>query len=103
MITAQFCVNGNAKQADIARAFEEAVVGTLVIKCRRALRQEGLKTLVMAGGVSANLNLRAQLETALAKEGARVFYPAPHGQPAGPGFQLQWAEDFYAQYRRCMS
>ena len=64
-------------RADIARAFEEAVVGTLVIKCRRALRQEGLKTLVMAGGVSANLNLRAQLETALAKEGARVFYPAP--------------------------
>ncbi len=64
-------------RADIARAFEEAVVGTLVIKCRRALKQEGLKTLVMAGGVSANLNLRAQLERALAKEGAQVFYPAP--------------------------
>ncbi len=64
-------------RADIARAFEEAVVATLVIKCRRALRQEGLKTLVIAGGVSANLNLRAGLERALAKEGARVFYPAP--------------------------
>jgi len=64
-------------KADIARAFEEAVVGTMVIKCRRALAQEGLKTLVMAGGVSANRNLRAQLEVALAKEGARVFYPAP--------------------------
>ncbi|HCD54493.1 MAG TPA: tRNA (adenosine(37)-N6)-threonylcarbamoyltransferase complex transferase subunit TsaD, partial [Halieaceae bacterium] len=41
-------------KCDIARAFEEAVVATLVIKCRRALEQEGLSTLVMAGGVSAN-------------------------------------------------
>ena len=62
---------------DIARAFEEAVVATLVIKCRRALKQENLKTLVMAGGVSANLRLRARLEKALAKERALVFYPAP--------------------------
>ena len=64
-------------RCDIALAFEEAVVATLVIKCRRALRQEALKTLVIAGGVSANRNLREQLETALAREGARVFYPAP--------------------------
>ena len=64
-------------RCDIARAFEEAVVATLVIKCRRALQQEGLKTLVIAGGVSANTNLRQSLEAALAKEGARVFYPAP--------------------------
>lgn len=64
-------------RCDIARAFEEAVVATLVIKCRRALRQEGLKTLVIAGGVSANTNLRSSLKTALVKEGARVFYPAP--------------------------
>ena len=64
-------------RADIARAFEEAVVGTLVIKCRRALQQEGLSTLVMAGGVSANSNLRAALKKALARERARVFYPAP--------------------------
>ena len=61
----------------IARAFEEAVVDTLVIKCRRALRQENLKTLVIAGGVSANRNQRARLEKAQAKERARVFYPAP--------------------------
>lgn len=64
-------------RCDIARAFEEAVVGTLVIKCRRALEQEGLRTLVMAGGVSANRNLRAQLQKALGKVGAQVFYPAP--------------------------
>jgi N6-L-threonylcarbamoyladenine synthase len=64
-------------KADIARAFEEAVVGTLVIKCKRALQQEGLKTLVLAGGVSANSNLRSQLKSSLGKIGARVFYPAP--------------------------
>jgi len=62
---------------DIARAFEDSVVDTLMIKCRRALREENLKTLVIAGGVSANTNLRAVLEKSLAKEGARVFYPAP--------------------------
>ncbi len=64
-------------RCDIARAFQDAVVATLVIKCRRALRQEELSTLVIAGGVSANRHLRQELETALAKEGARVFYPAP--------------------------
>ena len=66
-----------ADRCDVARAFEEAVVATLVIKCRRALRQESLKTLVIAGGVSANTSLRSALKDALAKEGARVFYPAP--------------------------
>jgi N6-L-threonylcarbamoyladenine synthase len=60
--------------ADIACAFQEAVVDTLVIKCRRAIEQTGFKTLVIAGGVSANTRLREQLEVALAKRGARVFY-----------------------------
>lgn len=62
-------------RADVARAFEEAVVSTLVIKCRRALEQENLHRLVMAGGVSANRNLRAQLAATLGKQGAEVFYP----------------------------
>lgn len=60
--------------ADIACAFQEAVVDTLVIKCRRALEQTHMKTLVIAGGVSANTRLRERLEKALAKIGARVFY-----------------------------
>ena len=67
-------------KCDIARAFEEAVVATLVIKCRRALRQEELKTLVIAGGVSAKRTSGAAGK-ALAKEGARVFYPAPRFAP----------------------
>jgi tRNA N6-adenosine threonylcarbamoyltransferase len=60
--------------ADIAFAFQEAVVDTLVIKCRRALQQCEMKTLVIAGGVSANQRLREKLEAALAKIGAKVFY-----------------------------
>lgn len=60
--------------ADIACAFQEAVVDTLVIKCRRALEQEKLTTLVIAGGVSANTELRHRLETALAKIQSSVFY-----------------------------
>jgi len=63
-------------KADIAYAFERAVVDTLVIKCRRALRQEALKTLVMAGGVSANRTLRAALADKLAPDGVGVYYPA---------------------------
>ena len=60
--------------ADIAYAFQDAVVDTLVIKCRRAVKQTGLNTLVIAGGVSANQVLRRRLEDALAKQGANVFY-----------------------------
>ncbi|GEK46223.1 tRNA N6-adenosine threonylcarbamoyltransferase [Bisbaumannia pacifica] len=62
-------------RADIARAFEEAVVDTLVIKCRRALDQTGLKRLVVAGGVSANVRLRERLEHECAKRDARAYYP----------------------------
>jgi N6-L-threonylcarbamoyladenine synthase len=60
--------------ADIACAFQEAVVDTLVIKCRRALEQENLQRLVIAGGVSANVCLRTRLESALLKIQAGVFY-----------------------------
>ena len=62
-------------RCDIARAFEEAVADTLAIKCRRALEQTGLKRLVVAGGVSANVRLRARLDEQGRKQGARVFYP----------------------------
>jgi len=60
--------------ADVARAFEEAAVETLTIKCRRALAQTGLTQLVMAGGVAANRRLRAALDREL--PGA-VFYAPP--------------------------
>ena len=62
-------------RADIARAFEEAVVDTILIKCRRAMQETGHDTLVMAGGVSANQRLRARLSEALGDKGVRVCYP----------------------------
>ncbi|RUO18384.1 tRNA (adenosine(37)-N6)-threonylcarbamoyltransferase complex transferase subunit TsaD [Aliidiomarina haloalkalitolerans] len=67
--------NDEQTQADIARAFEDAVVDTLLIKCRRALEQTGLNRLVMAGGVSANKRLRAALAETMSKLGGEVFYP----------------------------
>lgn len=63
--------------ADIARAFEEAATDTLLIKCRRALRQTGARTLVVAGGVGANRRLRAMLEAAAKADGFRVAFPRP--------------------------
>lgn len=61
-------------RADIALAFEEAVVATLTIKCKRALKQTGLKRLVVAGGVSANKKLRQELASKLRPN--KVYYPA---------------------------
>lgn len=63
-------------RADIAAAFQDAVVDTLVIKCLRALKQEQLSRLVIAGGVSANRALRQHLQAKLAKIGGRVYYPS---------------------------
>ena len=64
-------------RADIALAFVEAVVDTLVIKCRRAMEEHGLLTLVAAGGVSANRQLRQSLVDMVQEAGGRVFYPRP--------------------------
>ena len=63
--------------ADIARAFQDAVIDTLIIKCRRALRETGLQHLVVAGGVSANVALRSRLGVVADEVGGRVWYPRP--------------------------
>ena len=94
-------------RADICRAFEDAVIDTLVIKCRRAVKQTGITQLVMAGGVSANSQLRQRIEEELQGLGGRAFYPRPEfctdngamiayagwrrlqaGQHEGAGFQV---------------
>lgn len=64
-------------RADVARAFEEAVVETLMIKCRRALDLTGFQRLVMAGGVSANQSLRASMGEMMRQRGGDVFYARP--------------------------
>jgi N6-L-threonylcarbamoyladenine synthase len=70
-------VIAEATRADIAASFQRAVVETLAGKSVRALRDTGLKTLVIAGGVSANRELRATLERELHAIGAEVFYARP--------------------------
>lgn len=62
-------------KADISHAFQEAVVDTMRIKCQRAIQQTGLKTLVIAGGVSANKRLRKVLAEMAKKEGGEIYYP----------------------------
>ena len=75
--TLQASDSSEQTRADIARAFIEAVVETLLIKCQRALEQTGLKRLVAAGGVSANKQLRRRLSDLAQEMGVTVFYPRP--------------------------
>jgi N6-L-threonylcarbamoyladenine synthase len=62
-------------KADIARAFQEAVVDTLVIKSRRALEESGQTRLVVAGGVSANRHMRERLQAMAKERNYRVYFP----------------------------
>ena len=75
--TLRDCDGSEQALADIAYAFQEAVVDTLMIKCRRALKQTGRKQLVVAGGVSANVSLRSGLNDLMSKINGKAFYPRP--------------------------
>ena len=70
------------QRADLAAATQEAITDVLAAKAAAALRRSGLRTLVVAGGVGANLRLREKLDAACAALGARVHYPP-----------LQWCTD----------
>ena len=70
-------INFPKEKANIAKAFEVAAIDTLMIKCRRALEQTGFSTLVVAGGVSANLALRQTLNDMTKRLNINVHYPAP--------------------------
>ncbi|MDR1349492.1 MAG: tRNA (adenosine(37)-N6)-threonylcarbamoyltransferase complex transferase subunit TsaD [Zoogloeaceae bacterium] len=63
-------------KADIARAFQDAVVEVLTQKAFAALRHTHMQRLVVAGGVGANRQLRQSLDTAAQKRHCRVYYPA---------------------------
>lgn len=68
-------INNMQTKADIARAFQDAIIDTFVIKCRRALRQTRLTKLVIAGGVSANKALRQELKIMANAESVKIYYP----------------------------
>jgi N6-L-threonylcarbamoyladenine synthase len=83
-------------KSDIATAFQTAVVETIRIKCERALAASSLDTLVIAGGVSANLELREKLAHSADKHRFSVFYP-PHHLCTDNGAMIA-----YAGYLRLM-
>jgi N6-L-threonylcarbamoyladenine synthase len=62
-------------KADAARAFQEAIVEVLTKKALKAMKQTGLKQLVVAGGVGANRQLRATLDDEAKRKRFRVYYP----------------------------
>jgi N6-L-threonylcarbamoyladenine synthase len=64
-------------RADIAAAFQAAMVEVLSAKCRAALARTRLADLVVAGGVGANRQLREALDAEAAAAGFRVYYPEP--------------------------
>jgi N6-L-threonylcarbamoyladenine synthase len=63
--------------ADVARAFQDAIVEVLVAKCALAMERTGLTRLVVAGGVGANQQLRAALDASARSRGFDVYYPEP--------------------------
>ena len=69
--------NEKPRPEDVARSFVDAVVEVLVAKCKRALEVTGLDTLVVAGGVGANRQLRGALDAESDRLGFDVFYPEP--------------------------
>jgi N6-L-threonylcarbamoyladenine synthase len=64
-------------KSDIACSFQDAVVETLVLKCKRAIKSTGLCRLIVAGGVSANENLRIAFEKMVGEQNAKVFFADP--------------------------
>ena len=94
--------------ADVAWAFQDAAIDTLVIKCTRALEKTRRQRLVIAGGVGANEELRKRLATLATSRGFGLYYPRPAfctdngamiayagwvrlagGQRDGPGFSIR--------------
>jgi N6-L-threonylcarbamoyladenine synthase len=69
---------GAPERADLAASTQAAIVEVLVKKSMTALKTSGMKRLVVAGGVGANRELRAQLNTACVKAQVRVHYPELH-------------------------
>ena len=67
---------GETSAADVAAAFQQAVVEILVEKTRLAAAEKG-KTVLLAGGVAANSLLRDRLEQVLREDGRKLFYPPP--------------------------
>jgi N6-L-threonylcarbamoyladenine synthase len=87
-------------RSQIAKSFQEAVVATLAIKCKRALEQTGSKQLVVAGGVGANNALRASLTQLLSEVGGQVYFP-PHQFCTDNGAMVAYAGCLHLMAGEC--
>ena len=76
--TAGFDTLPLTQRSDLAASTQAAIVDVLVKKSLAALKQTGLKRLVVAGGVGANRSLRDMLNAECAKRSIRVHYPELH-------------------------
>jgi N6-L-threonylcarbamoyladenine synthase len=76
LITWKKSAQDNIARKHIAKAFQQAVVETLFIKCKRALQQGSCNRLVVAGGVGANTALRISLRELMHKLEGEVYFPA---------------------------
>lgn len=63
--------------ADVAASFQYAVIDVLTTHAIKAVKEEGMKTLAVAGGVASNSSLRESLQQACEKEGIQFYYPSP--------------------------
>ncbi len=63
-------------KADLAASFQEAVVDVLVDKSMMLLKETGLKTLAVSGGVAANSRLKERLKEECDKEGIKFYHPS---------------------------
>ena len=70
-------LQNDSVRAAIAKAFQDAVIDTLVIKCQRAFKQMEGRRLVVAGGVGANRALRVALAQLMTELGGEVYFPRP--------------------------
>lgn len=77
-------------RADMAAEIQTAIVDVLVARCERAIRETGLRALVIAGGVGANQELRRRLMLLGQSEGARVCFPSP-ALCTDNGVMIAWA------------
>lgn len=75
MLAIKAAPHSRAAHADIAASFQQAVVDTLVGKCARALREQRVARLVIAGGVGANQALRESLARRAGRDGFATFFP----------------------------
>lgn len=67
--------NPDINKADLARSFEKDVSEILVTNIQKAIKQTGVKKVVLAGGVSANSYIREKFDELSKQNNIQIYYP----------------------------